>query len=127
MYVACQSAVASGCILCGFFGLPAVIVSCVLNLCATCMIGYKAWYVHDLLKIITNCDVDAVCAHPLDAICYIRSHKRIIKSYLASGNRRTRSEKILALFVDSGVLYTALWVSKIPLIGASRTYVLIDF
>ena len=39
-----------------------------------------------------------------------RVHKRIIKNYLTSGGTRTRSEKILALFVDSGVLYTALWV-----------------
>ena len=39
-----------------------------------------------------------------------RAHKRIIGNYLASGNKRTRSEKVLVLFVESGVLYSSLWV-----------------
>jgi hypothetical protein len=65
------------------------------------MIGYKAWYVFHTCPA----DIELFLIHD-------REHKRIIKTYLTRGrNSRTPSEKILALFVDSGLLYCALWVS----------------
>ncbi|KAI0747353.1 hypothetical protein BC629DRAFT_1560484 [Irpex lacteus] len=71
----------SGCPFCDkLWGLPAVCTSLVLNIWATAVIGCKAW-----------------------------THKRIIKTYLTTGNTRTRAEKVLALLVDSGALYSALW------------------
>ncbi|KAI0812561.1 hypothetical protein BC629DRAFT_945070 [Irpex lacteus] len=69
------------CLFCSVSGLLIVGISLMLNLWATSIIGYKAWI-----------------------------HKRVVRKYLATGNKRTRSEKLLALFVDSGMLYTMLWV-----------------
>ncbi|KAI0757851.1 hypothetical protein BC629DRAFT_1598244 [Irpex lacteus] len=73
------------CTFCGPVGLPAACMSFMLNVWATAIIAYKAW-----------------------------AHKRVIKSYLTTGSTRTRAEKLLGLFVDSGALYSALWVTFPP-------------
>ncbi|KAI0809104.1 hypothetical protein BC629DRAFT_1482011 [Irpex lacteus] len=69
------------CNFCNSNGVPVIGVSFILNLWATFLIGYKAW-----------------------------EHKQVIKSYLTKGNTRTRSEKVLGLLIDTGLLYSALWV-----------------
>ncbi|KAI0093035.1 hypothetical protein BDY19DRAFT_921665 [Irpex rosettiformis] len=61
-------------------GSPTTCISLALNLWATFAIGYKAWI-----------------------------HKSVIKKYLSAGGKRTQSEKILLLLIDSGLLYCALW------------------
>ncbi|KAI0313367.1 hypothetical protein OF83DRAFT_1065611, partial [Amylostereum chailletii] len=65
------------------YGLAAFVLSLVTNLWATSQIGWKAW-----------------CATPT-------SHKK----HLRQGGARTRSEKIMALFIESGLVYCLIWVS----------------
>ncbi|KAI0747355.1 hypothetical protein BC629DRAFT_1610630 [Irpex lacteus] len=94
LWSSCAIGGASGdCTFCGIFGLPAICSSLLVNLWATATIGFMAW-----------------------------THKRTVKNYLTTGNTQTRAEKLLALFVDTGVLYSALWaflvasLSTIPLV-----------
>lgn len=42
-----------------------------------------------------------------------RKYRRLIGKDLRIGTVRSRLEKALLLFVDSGILYCALWVSKV--------------
>ncbi|KAI0318548.1 hypothetical protein OF83DRAFT_1171005 [Amylostereum chailletii] len=50
------------------------------NIYAASVIGYKAW-----------------------------QHRRRIRDHLQHGNARTRAEKVMALFVESGLVYCSLW------------------
>ncbi|KZV60525.1 hypothetical protein PENSPDRAFT_593945 [Peniophora sp. CONT] len=67
-----------------YVGLAAAFVSLASNLCATILVGIKAWYAMTTL---------------------ISKHLRY------SGNRRTAVQRVMELLVDSGVVYTAIWVA----------------
>ncbi|KAJ7206309.1 hypothetical protein GGX14DRAFT_568281 [Mycena pura] len=60
-----------------------LILSALVNIWATGMIGYKAW----------RC-------------------RQSIKRYLKDTSKRTFSESMLALFTETGVVYTTLWILK---------------
>ncbi|KAI0687967.1 hypothetical protein C8T65DRAFT_746850 [Cerioporus squamosus] len=62
------------------WGIAAAISSLLTNVVATTLIAYRAW-----------------------------EHRRTIMSYLRGSSRRTQVERTLALLVESGVLYCALW------------------
>ncbi|KAI0687965.1 hypothetical protein C8T65DRAFT_127594 [Cerioporus squamosus] len=63
------------------WGIVTALSSLVTNIVATTLIAYRAW-----------------------------EHRRIIMSYLRGSSRRTQVERTLALLVESGLLYCALWV-----------------
>ncbi len=99
----------SGCPFCDkLWGLPAVCTSLVLNIWATTAIGCKAWCAIYPSSLLGSFSLISAWMISLEVH---RAHKRVIKTYLATGNTRTRAEKVLALLVDSGALYSALWVS----------------
>ncbi|ETW83624.1 hypothetical protein HETIRDRAFT_241657, partial [Heterobasidion irregulare TC 32-1] len=54
------------------------------NVVVTSLVAYKAW-----------------------------KHRQFIKSQFGSGSKRTNTEKILILLIESGVLYCLVWVSFI--------------
>ncbi|KZV59876.1 hypothetical protein PENSPDRAFT_376842 [Peniophora sp. CONT] len=62
-------------------GLAAAFFSLASNLCATALVGLKIWL-----------------------------HRRQFPMRVRSGNRRTMVERIMELLVDSGVVYTAIWL-----------------
>ncbi|KAI0768365.1 hypothetical protein BC629DRAFT_1596065 [Irpex lacteus] len=101
----CIQATSSRCLFCGI-NMPGpsltVCLSFVLNLWATSTVAYKAWL-----------------------------HKRVVKNYLTTGTTLTRSQKLLALFVDSGALYSALWaglvVSEFSPIGSKAESVFSEY
>ncbi|TFK82048.1 hypothetical protein K466DRAFT_438072, partial [Polyporus arcularius HHB13444] len=64
------------------YGIAAGLFSLLTNVAATALIAYRAWM-----------------------------HRRLIMSYLKGCSPRTQVERTLALLVESGVLYSALWVS----------------
>ncbi|KZV66946.1 hypothetical protein PENSPDRAFT_654467 [Peniophora sp. CONT] len=64
-----------------YLGLAAAFISLGSNLCATMLVGIKAWL-----------------------------HRRKFPKHLRSDNRRTLVERVMALLVDSGVVYTAIWL-----------------
>ncbi|RPD76067.1 hypothetical protein L226DRAFT_395986 [Lentinus tigrinus ALCF2SS1-7] len=63
------------------WGFVAVFSSLFTNVIATILIGYRGW-----------------------------QHRRFIMSYLRESSPRTQVERTLALLVESGLLYCALWV-----------------
>ncbi|KZV60075.1 hypothetical protein PENSPDRAFT_760203 [Peniophora sp. CONT] len=63
------------------FGLAAVFVSLASNLFATMLVWTKIWL-----------------------------HRRRLSSHLRSDNRRTMVERFMELLVDSGVVYTVIWL-----------------
>ncbi|TBU49525.1 hypothetical protein BD309DRAFT_909808 [Dichomitus squalens] len=63
----------------GFLGDACAGTSLLLNIAATCLIGYKAW-----------------------------EHKRFLREHLGAGKRRTRMMRVLALLVESGSVYCLL-------------------
>ncbi|KAI0707437.1 hypothetical protein C8T65DRAFT_740370 [Cerioporus squamosus] len=63
------------------WGMAAGLCSLLTNTVATALIAYRAW-----------------------------EHRRIILSYLNSSSPRTQVERTLALLVESGVFYCALWL-----------------
>ena len=86
-------------------GIPIGISVCVLslttNLLATLLVGYKAWYSvmqanHGLTGTLTT--------------IFHRQWRRHLKGYLVSGSQ---VEKLLALLIESGAAYCALWVSHL--------------
>ncbi|KAI0706657.1 hypothetical protein C8Q76DRAFT_801054 [Earliella scabrosa] len=74
------------------WGMAATVLSLVTNCVATLLIAYRAW-----------------------------QHRALVKSQLRQGCPLTRVERTLALLVESGVLYCALWVS-FPLSPSSRVH-----
>ncbi|KZV65165.1 hypothetical protein PENSPDRAFT_704516, partial [Peniophora sp. CONT] len=64
-------------------GLAAAFVSLASNLCATMFVGLKAWL-----------------------------YRKRIAEQIRSSDRRTSAERLLELLVDSGTVYTAIWVSR---------------
>ncbi|KZV66929.1 hypothetical protein PENSPDRAFT_636336 [Peniophora sp. CONT] len=62
-------------------GLAAAFVSLASNLCATALVALKIWL-----------------------------HRRKFAMHVRTGNRRTVVERVMELLVDSGVVYTAIWL-----------------
>ncbi|KZV60071.1 hypothetical protein PENSPDRAFT_367569 [Peniophora sp. CONT] len=62
-------------------GLAAAFLSLASNLCATALVGLKIWL-----------------------------HRRKFAMHVRTGNRRTMVERVMELLVDSGVVYTAIWL-----------------
>ncbi|KAI0687117.1 hypothetical protein C8T65DRAFT_590628, partial [Cerioporus squamosus] len=69
------------------WGIAAALSSLLTNIVATTLIAYRAWY-----------------------------HRRTIMSYFRGSPRHTQVERTLALLIESGLLYCALWVSDLPII-----------
>ncbi|GJE87215.1 hypothetical protein PsYK624_032980 [Phanerochaete sordida] len=61
-------------------GLPGSILSWVTNLWSTSLISWKAW-----------------------------QHRRVMKEALGNDTKRTKAERVLLLFVESGLLYAIVW------------------
>ncbi|KAJ7075512.1 hypothetical protein B0H15DRAFT_866739 [Mycena belliarum] len=81
-----------------YIDIIALALCALINMWATSMIAVKAWQM-----------------------------RRDIRRYLKGTSRRTFAESVLALFVESGALYTALWILKnviiIPSVeGSAYTY-----
>ncbi|KAI0744346.1 hypothetical protein C8Q80DRAFT_1107552, partial [Daedaleopsis nitida] len=70
------------------WGLAAGTVSLFTNLTATGLIAYKAWY-----------------------------YRRFLKRNLFMGSARTRLERNLTLFIESGLAYCILWVNLVLLLS----------
>ncbi|KAJ6528619.1 hypothetical protein DFH09DRAFT_1185765 [Mycena vulgaris] len=66
-----------------YIDIVTLILSALVNIWATSMIAYRAW----------EC-------------------RRQIRHYLSGTSNRTYAESILALFAESGAIYTALWILK---------------
>ncbi|RDX42086.1 hypothetical protein OH76DRAFT_144034 [Lentinus brumalis] len=64
------------------WGIAAGLSSFLTNAIATSLIAYRAW-----------------------------EHRRVVMSYLRGQSRRTQVERTLALLVESGLLYCALWLT----------------
>ncbi|KAI0319991.1 hypothetical protein OF83DRAFT_1107373 [Amylostereum chailletii] len=74
------------------FGFFGLLMSLVANLWATCLIGIRAW-----------------------------QHRRSTREHLSDGNRTTAVQSIMALLVESGILYCVIWamfiISKVASLG----------
>ncbi|KAI0754092.1 hypothetical protein C8Q80DRAFT_345519 [Daedaleopsis nitida] len=62
-------------------GIATCVLSLVTNFAATAVIGYKAW-----------------------------QHRRLIAKHLRLRSRRSQVERVLALIVESGVIYCIIWI-----------------
>lgn len=82
-------------------GLAAAFVSLASNLCATALVGLKAWY-------------DIASSFSLNLLLVsFRLHRRQSSLHARSGSRRTIAERFMELLIDSGVVYTTIWVSAL--------------
>ncbi|KZV60666.1 hypothetical protein PENSPDRAFT_759891 [Peniophora sp. CONT] len=62
-------------------GLAAAFMSLMSNLCATFLVGFKAW-----------------------------SHRRQLSEHACFNKRRTLAERVMQLLVESSLIYTSIWV-----------------
>ena len=89
-----------------FVGLPAGIAACVLslstNVLATALVGYKAWCVADLM-------LEFLVWRKFTDIS--RESRRRLKKYLAASTQASQVEKLFSLLIESGAVYSAIWVS----------------
>ncbi|KAG7090489.1 hypothetical protein E1B28_009602 [Marasmius oreades] len=65
------------------------VLSMVTNIAGTAVIGYQAW-----------------------------SYRRVVKKYLHNCRHRARAEKLLVMLLDSGVIYTTLWIIQLAVLVA---------
>ena len=82
-------------------GLAAAFVSLASNFTATALVGFRFW-----------CAIYIVSIHQPYLRC-IRLHRAQYSKQFQSGNRRTDRtlvERFMMLLMDSGIIYTALWV-----------------
>ncbi|KZV59314.1 hypothetical protein PENSPDRAFT_595681 [Peniophora sp. CONT] len=75
-------------------GLAAAFFSLASNMCATALVGLKIWL-----------------------------HRRRFPMHVRCGSRRTMVERVMELLVDSGVVYTAIWVSSLVHLFAFSSHV----
>ncbi|KAI0313365.1 hypothetical protein OF83DRAFT_1175737 [Amylostereum chailletii] len=54
-------------------------------------------------------DVYGLAAFILSLVTNLQ-HRRLIKRHLRQGSARTRAEKVMALFIESGVVYCLIWI-----------------
>ena len=73
--------------------------------------GNRAYLVQGMVRSDLNHDMGS---HNW-ALWNGRQYRRVITYDLLGVNVRAQAEKVLMLFVDSGILYCALWVSTHPL------------
>ena len=83
------------------FGVAASVLSLTTNVVSTCLIGWQAWYGHNLVRSHTR-----LCIYRL-----ARKHRALVrgnglKSYLG----RSQVSRALALLIESGVFYSVIWV-----------------
>ena len=81
-------------------GYVAIFMSLVNNLCATILVGARAWCVRPI--------------HLPDDISLslqLRIHRRQLAEHLCFKNRRTVASRVLEILVESGIVYSAIWVS----------------
>lgn len=71
------------------------------NIVATSLIGYKTWYI---VKFRTRSWSSLSTWHN-------RTYRRFIRQNIIGKNRKTSIQKILAILVESGILYCFVWVS----------------
>ena len=89
-------------------GLAAAFVSLSSNLCATVLVGVKAWYDN----IFTQRPFYLIARS--DLMIGLRLHSRHFPKSARSLNGRTMVQRLLELLVDSGVVYTVIWVRLRP-------------
>ena len=63
-------------------------------------VALKAWYVD-----FESFDI------PYDLMLHLRQRRKALKQYVVSGTAASRTGKMFALLVESGVIYCAIWVS----------------
>ena len=84
-----------------FFADGYLVLTMIVNVVATSLIAYKAWYVLQIAYRKATCLIGLI-------VC--REHRRILKNYVGTGGSKTRTLKALALLVESGMIYCALLV-----------------
>ncbi|KAG7090488.1 hypothetical protein E1B28_009602 [Marasmius oreades] len=68
------------------------VLSMVTNITGTAVIGYQTW-----------------------------SYRRVVKKYLHNCRHRARAEKLLVMLLDSGVIYTTLWIIQLGVLVSPST------
>lgn len=86
-------------------GLAVVFMSLLSNLCATILVGVKVWCIPR-----PSSSTRHICLHST------RLHRRQFLKYLHR-DHRTLVERVMEILVDSGVVYTAIWVSVYELLS----------
>ena len=93
------------------FGTASIILSLTTNIIATSLIAYKTWYAFFYANMIYTI---------LMSYGY-RQHWRILRVHLGNGKATKRVLKILALLVESGIMYSFLLVCR-PYSGISLSH-----
>ena len=87
------------------FGTAAVLLSWLTNVLGTFLAAYKTWYVS--FRVASGWRI-VLMLHA------IRRHRQTIKADLEDGDVRKRTRKVMLLFVESGIMYSVLWVRPQP-------------
>ena len=86
------------------FGLAASVLSLATNALSTCFIGYRAWYDSCPSAIVTH-----MISHNLPTY---REHRALVRGNgLRSFLGRSQVSRALTLLLESGAVYSAIWVS----------------
>ena len=87
-----------------FEGLSLGIAACALslgtNLFTTLLVAYKAWYVPYI-----------VAGNAVSDNGILRESRRRLQGYFVAKVGGSQVEKLLALLIESGAIYSAIWVS----------------
>ena len=107
-------------------GTAAAALSLATNFTATVLTAYQAWYVRtpSLLNIGAwrFWDSVATALTRRTVLYYCRLYRKSARDYAESGSMNNRVQHILALLVESGALYCALWVrlcARVPRLSLS--------
>ena len=85
------------------FGIVATVLSWCTNLYVTAAVALKAWYVFREVRA-SEC-----------RLIHYRQSRRSLKRYIVTGAMVSQTEKVLSLLVESGAIYSAIWVSFVHL------------
>lgn len=96
-------------------GVPIGIATCALslgtNVLATLLVAYKAWCV---LKVTVTSSFRL-------KVPVRRQSRRRLRHYFCMGSRTSQVQKLLSLLIESGAVYSALWVSVSCATSCQRT------
>ena len=81
-------------------GVAASVLSFCTNLCATVLVGYKAWCVTSWMSSMPCLRLTGLS----------REARMRLRQYIVAGPVASQMEKVFALLVESGAVYCAIWV-----------------
>ncbi|KAK1234693.1 hypothetical protein PQX77_002105 [Marasmius sp. AFHP31] len=108
---------------CNKLQISAFSLSMATNLTGTLVVGYKVWCVEHL-TVHHSLLAQGVTMVVTNMILALRAYRKAVREFLGQCCQRTRAEKVLVLFLESGLVYSILWIIQLVviLLPPARTF-----